>query len=943
MTPIAAQLVGRTAELEALDQALSDLRRGRAAAIELRGEPGIGKTRLLAELAAHAEERDQLVLSGSASELERDLPFWVFVDALDEYVQGLPPRSLEAIGDGVRAELGHVLPAFAPARAASVERFRIHRAMRELLETLAAAKPLVLLLDDLHWADSGSLELMATLLRRPPDAAVLIALALRPRQVPERLRGALERARDAGTLTRLDLGGLSATEARELLGDVAQADRVYAETGGNPFYLQQLGRFPGARSVAAALAEEVAALDDGARGVLRGAAVAGDPFEPELAAAAAGVSESDALVALDELLAADLVRHTDVPRRFRFRHPLVRSAVYEGAPGGWRLAAHERCAEALAARGASAVARAHHVEHAGRAGEASAVAILTEAAEAVVSRTPDGAVRWYAAALRLLPDGDGQRLPLLLAHAGALAAAGRFPEARDVLGRCEALAPPEAGELRARLILGRSVVDGLMGRHDRAQVRLAAVAERLDEFPDAQAVALLLQLGYCGIYRQTYGEARDAATRAHALAEQVGDPVLRATTVGVLALAEALDGRIADADRRRDEAARMLDAMTDDEVAPAVAAVSQLAAVEWYLDRLQDSVAHIDRAVRVARATGQVQLFPSFAPTMGWVLTVAGRPTEAVELLDAAAEAARLTGSSHAVAWVLFARTIANLESGNLEAALADGEESLELCRELDPASIVRCFSGATYGVALAEGGEADRGLAVAADSAGGPLLPRFAAVSRPFFLDRLVPAQLALGRRAEAERAVAAIEEAAEQTGLRSAHAAVLRARAAIALDGGDAAAAAEQALASAALSDEIGAAIQAGLARTVAGRALAAAGEAERAREVLPRAATELDACGARRYRDAAELELGRLGVRRHRRSRAGRADGTGIETLTERELEVARLIVDRRTNSQIAAELFLSRKTVETHIRNLFHKLDVSSRVDVARAVERADRTP
>ena len=76
-------------------------------------------------------------------------------------------------------------------------------------------------------------------------------------------------------------------------------------------------------------------------------------------------------------------------------------------------------------------------------------------------------------------------------------------------------------------------------------------------------------------------------------------------------------------------------------------------------------------------------------------------------------------------------------------------------------------------------------------------------------------------------------------------------------------------------------------------------------------------------------------------HRRTRAGKADGTGIETLTERELEVARLVVDRKTNAQIAAELFLSPKTVETHIRHLFQKLEVSSRVEVARVVERADR--
>jgi DNA-binding NarL/FixJ family response regulator len=94
--------------------------------------------------------------------------------------------------------------------------------------------------------------------------------------------------------------------------------------------------------------------------------------------------------------------------------------------------------------------------------------------------------------------------------------------------------------------------------------------------------------------------------------------------------------------------------------------------------------------------------------------------------------------------------------------------------------------------------------------------------------------------------------------------------------------------------------------------------------------------------RYRDAAERELGKLGRRRHRRSQPGSRDGTGVESLTARELEVARLIVDRRTNAQIAAELFLSRKTVESHVRNLFHKLGVSSRTEVARVVERADRS-
>ena len=117
MVSIGEQLVGRAETCGVFDDALSELDRGRSAALALVGEPGIGKTRLLAELAARADARGQLVLSGSASELERDLPFWVFVDALDEYVAGLPPRRLEALDDDVRTELALVLPVARSVRA----------------------------------------------------------------------------------------------------------------------------------------------------------------------------------------------------------------------------------------------------------------------------------------------------------------------------------------------------------------------------------------------------------------------------------------------------------------------------------------------------------------------------------------------------------------------------------------------------------------------------------------------------------------------------------------------------------------------------------------------------------------------------------------------------------------------------------------------------------
>jgi DNA-binding NarL/FixJ family response regulator len=225
---------------------------------------------------------------------------------------------------------------------------------------------------------------------------------------------------------------------------------------------------------------------------------------------------------------------------------------------------------------------------------------------------------------------------------------------------------------------------------------------------------------------------------------------------------------------------------------------------------------------------------------------------------------------------------------------------------------------------------------------AGGEDLPLVGAAWRAFFLEIAVAGWVALGRRDEAERAADAAEAIAASTGLRFAAFAALRARARVALAAGDAHGAAARSLESAARGGELGMPIYAAVSRTLAGRALAAAGEGERAAAELARAAEELDARGALRYRDEAEHELRRLGHRKlHRRTRAGKADGTGVESLTERELQIARLVVDRKTNSQIAAELFLSPKTVETHIRNLFHKLDVSSRVEVARVVERADQ--
>ncbi len=667
-----AATVGRRDELAQLDAALDALASDTSACVVVEGEPGIGKTHLLASLRRRAEDRGFLVLAGSATEFERDLPFSAWVDALDAYVASQEVDLDETWSAELVDEVAEIIPSVRPRgggvrRSVADERYRAHRAVRRLLELLAAEQPLVVVLDDLHWGDEASIELLAALLRREPDAPVLLAIGFRPGQAPARLSAALA----VPAARRIALEQLSEAEATALLGELEPraAEAIYRQGGGNPFYLEQLSRahgyggpastpdesgaptavagvtVPGA--VAEALAEELASLPTEQRVLLRAAAVAGEPFEPDLAAAIAEVSEATGLSALDALLSLDLVRPTSIPRRFVFRHPLVRRAVYEAAPRGWRLAAHARAAAALSARGAAASERAHHLEQCAGQGDEAAIAILLEAGEAAAARAPASAARWFEATLRLLPASDDRQVGVCVALASTLRSLGELERCRSTLLDAIELLPEEAAAQRVELTTQCAAVEHWLGRHDEAHRRLTRAWEELPDRSTADAAALEIELAVDGLYERDFGQAVEMGRQALVTARAVGDTALLASAAAALCLAETVAGETDLAREHRQEALAELETLSDAELAPRLEALYHLAWAETYLECYDDMSTHIDRGISIARAFGRGQLLVPLTLARNFSFEMQGRLAEARECCELALEAAQLSASPH--------------------------------------------------------------------------------------------------------------------------------------------------------------------------------------------------------------------------------------------------------------------------------------------------------
>jgi len=952
-------LLGRESEIALVEEVLEAAMAGDPGFVVVGGEAGIGKTRLLQELTELAVVRNCLTLEGRAAEFERELPFGLFVDALDAYLGSLDARARDRLAMDRLGGLAAVFPSMRELDeaveypASATERFRLYYAVRELIERLAARRPLVLALDDLQWADGASHELIAYLLRRPPQASVMVAMALRPGQGGSAAFKAMNEIQRASTVRTIELGPLTRASVTQLVGDVEGVDleRLQHESGGNPFFALQLARAGGRDAdaadaalgvppaVARAILAELDELSPTARALAEAAAVVGDPFELDLAAAALDHPESEVWAQVDELVSKDLVRATDTPRRFQFRHPLVRRAVYGACAPSVRVSCHRRTGEALAKRGAHAVALAGHVEQSARFGDTAAIATLRRAGEETARSAPSSAAPWFAAALRLLPvEPASERVSLLRSLASAEAAIGHLSDAHRSLEQAIALASAEDGDLLVNLVARCAELEQLLGRHNESRTRLRRAYEELGDPHSPAGTSLLIALSASSLYLSDHSGMLEWGRLAVEAAEVVEDDSLLAAALAVHTMGAAFAGRTDLALELRERAARLVDSLGDAELTPRLEALSSLATAELYLDLHAEGCRHGERGLSLARATEQMHLVPLLTPILGTSLCMVGEMERSAEVLDDAIEAARLVDNAQALSLNLFDRALSAVMAGDLETALALGAESVELARGIDN-GVITAFAGAIHSQALLEAGDPGRALRLLLDAVGGEEIPLLAGSWRATYLELLARCSLELDLLGGARAAAAMARAQADEDGLQLSGLMADRAAAAVALVDGSPEGAVELALSAVSRSESIGARVQTATSRALAGRALATAGRREDAIAMLEQAADEFDALGAVRYRNQADAELRTLGRIVRRRTPRGGPDGSGVALLSGRELEVAELVRERHTNREIAEELFLSLKTVETHMRNIFHKLGVGSRGEVAEMLDRA----
>jgi DNA-binding CsgD family transcriptional regulator len=919
-------LLGRERECQQLDRLLARARSGTSGVLVLHGEPGVGKSALLRYLIESAP--GMIVVSTEGVEPESELAFSGLADLLrplSGYVDALPEPQAAALRGVLR--LG---PAVSDSLALGV-------AMLGLWGIAAEQAPLLVVVDDAQWLDQASLQALLFASRRLEAEAVAVVFAARTGETAE-----LER----GLVPMLELEGLEREPAKLLLTRSATtpipdglADQLVTMTQGNPLALLELPALlsqaqlagtepldqplPIGASLTRAFARRLEAMPVRARLLLLVAAASGSGLIDLILEAAGLLGPGAADLEYAEVAGIVTVQLS----RLSFQHPLLRSVVYHGAAAADRRRAHGALAEALEDQvdDAAAEARVWHLAAAALGPDEQVASLLEQAGASARERGGyAAAAAAFEQSARLSPQGP-ERARRLLEAAGHLQFAGQLEQSVRLLDEAEQLSSDKGFQAEIQRL--RAWVSTWSGAPADAHRLWLSAVERIETADPGRASQMLAEAAIVSTMTGDVALAMRVSKRAYALAERAGCSE-DAAALGVYSNALVLNGQAAEALPLLRRCERAFD--NSDLLALAPVFAQALGHGRIWIEQYAESRRTLERIIGAARTAAGVGVLPFPLACLAELEFRTGNWTAAYANASESVQLAEETGQANELCFSL-------LILAELEAVLAQEQACREHVRRADEGARVlgitslHVYAGSVLG--LLELGLGRPRLALDHLDPAAQLSRRLGCREPGvvWFGANLVEAHLRAGQVEDARRELRQLEREARETNRIWALAAAARCRGMLADDGGFLREFDE----SLALHAELDAPFERARTELCYGERLRRTRQTTAARHQLHAALTTFDRLGAASWARSAGAELHASGDHTPRQDH-----GSLAQRLTAQELQVARTIAQGATNREAASALFLSPKTIEFHLSNIYRKLELRSRTELVRAILTSD---
>ncbi len=925
---------GRDEPLAVLREAVGRAKRGIGAAVFIEGDGGIGKTRLIEEIAREAGASGIETHVGRAEELERARPF------------GAVAHALRGLGRDVRDLLWGTADESTTGSAPSVSDARVVELLLDVIEERAIRRPVLICVEDLHWADPATLLFIRATVRRLEGLPLAIVGTYRPFEGSSALSQLIDRGVAEGHRL-IQLGPLTDDDVELLVRDAVDRDpgplllREVARGSGSPFFvlellaalhdegaivqrdgLAELDRAVLPPTLRLTILRRLASLPHQTLDTLRLASVVGSGFAVDDVALLDGHPTLDLFAVLDPAIRAGFITERD--DRLGFRHDLVHAAIYEDMSAPLRKTLHRKLAEAMAVAGRPVTTVATHMSLGADPGDLQAASWLMQACVALGGKAHGVGVEFGRSAIELAPPNASILDDFIaLHHVVALTVTGYATEAealsRELLSRVHG-APSVA---RARHALAYALND--LGRLEEAvaERELIQADHRLPEelkcHYDAELAQMLFNAGHLDRAVAVAEEALEASSRCKSAS---GFSVAHMT----LSFVATARGRVRDAIQHGMDSSKASDEVwTSNLGLPVGRIASGLALMEGDDgDRsLEELRIGLQRAIESGVANDVL-----FMRAMSLVHLVRGDWDDAIAEAAASLERWDETYVGRMVAFGVPA--LIHLERGDFDAArtvLGAGDISLSAPGDLIGADLF-LWAKARWLEAQGDGAAALDALTLVWSATENM---RYLFGSWRAIWPDLARLAVSGGRQSLADEVAAAADEGARLAGgIASVDAAALRINGHVQRD--------PDALAGASdLYETTPRPMERAMAADDAGLALMEHGQTQRATAFLTRAFDLYDALGATGQTDRINAHLRSLGVRHGRRG-ARKRPSSGWDALTPTELRVVALVGVGLTNSRIGERLFISPRTVQTHMRSVFDKLGVVSRAEVVAEVVR-----